>query len=514
MEYFMPVKTGKLSLICELDNMINHFRPAFSRKKSFDNFSRIILGFILRDDIKGVTDFVRSGFDADENPNAIYHRLDKFFRSSSYELDNLRDLWGSFLATQCNDATEIDGRRVLIGDGVKQGKSGRKMSGVKRYKQSSESMAKPNMIWGHLFGAIGLLTGDISGKMFCTPINADIEDGVHTIRKWENKDYIKKSHVVQMVEQGIKVLRKTHHNYFYVLDRYFLSKEVINMIDKVNDMTKREDKSNNTMEIITKLRRNGIGYEAPSKVEGPRKRGRPRLKGASIKLYDLFDSEKKNFKEEEMFIYGKMQKVKYFVKDCLWGLGCYRKMRFVLVEMNGLRSILASSDLTVSANTTIYTYSSRWKCEEGFLRAKHVLGSMDYHFWTKSMPKLNHFRKSEDGNPVDLIKSPAEQQKIIDALRATEVYTFIGQVAQGMLQLLSIKSRRLELKTTKWLRTYSSNTNSEQTMAYDIKEIIKMGFYTSKDIRNPLKILKKASSRIFQPFYKSVKDYPLSFDPK
>ena len=114
----------------------------------------------------------------------------------------------------------------------------------------------------------------------------------------------------------------------------------------------------------------------------------------------------------------------------------------------------------------------------------------------------------------DLIKSPAEQQKIIDALRATEVYTFIGQVAQGMLQLLSIKSRRLELKTTKWLRTYSSNTNSEQTMAYDIKEIIKMGFYTSKDIRNPLKILKKASSRIFQPFYKSVKDYPLSFEPK
>jgi hypothetical protein len=76
---------------------------------------------------------------------------------------------------------------VIIGDGVKQGKSGRKMAGVKRYSQSSESMAKPNMIWGHLFGAIGLLTGSISEKMFCTPINSDIEDGVHTIRKWKNK---------------------------------------------------------------------------------------------------------------------------------------------------------------------------------------------------------------------------------------------------------------------------------------------------------------------------------------
>jgi len=493
----MSVKSGKLSLISELNKMINHFRPAFSRKKAFDNFSRIVLGFILRDDIKGVTDFVRNGFDADENPNAIYHRFDKFFRSSSYELDTLRDLWSSFLATQCKDAIEIDGRRVLIGDGVKQGKSGRKMSGVKRYSQSSESMAKPSMIWGHLFGAIGLLTGDISGKMFCTPINADIEDGVHTIRKWKNEDYVKKTHVVQMVEQGIKVLKKTDHSYFYALDRYFLSREVINIIDEVNDMTKREGKSNNTIEIITKLRRNGIGYEDPPKVKGPRKRGRPRRKGASIKLYDLFDSEKDNFKEEEMFLYGKIQKVRYFVIDCLWGLGCYRKMRFVLVEMKGLRSILVSSDLTVSAKNTIQAYSFRWKCEEGFLRAKHVLGSLDYHFWTKSMPKLNHFRKSEDGDPVDLIESPGEQQKIINALRATEVYTFIGQVAQGMLQLLSLKSRRLELKTTKWLRTFSSNTNSEQTMAYDIKEIIKMGFYTSKDIGNPLKILKKPHKGFF-----------------
>jgi hypothetical protein len=355
----MLIKTGKLSIILELKRMINQFRHAFSREKSFDNFSRIMLGFILRDDNIGVTDFVRSGFGNDENPTAIYHRLDRFFRSSSFELDSLREIWCSFLANDCNDAIEIDGRRVIIGDGVKQGKSGRKMAGVKRYCQSSESMAKPNMIWGHLFGAIGLLTGSPSGKMFCTPINADIEDGVHTINMWENKDYKKKTHVVQMLDQGIKVLKNTNHSYFYALDRYFLSRPVINMIDEVNDVSKRDDKSNNTIEIVTKLRRNGIGYEEPLKVEGPRKRGRPRLKGASIKLNDLFDSEKDNFKEEEIFIYGKKQMVRYFIKDCLWGLSCYRKMRFVLVEMNGLKSILVSSDLTVDAKTIITIYGFR-----------------------------------------------------------------------------------------------------------------------------------------------------------
>jgi len=109
------------------------------------------------------------------------------------------------------------------------------------------------------------------------------------------------------------------------------------------------------------------------------------------------------------------------------------------------------------------------------------------------MPKLNHFRKSKDGDPVDLIKSRAQKQKIIDALRATEVYTFIGQVAQGMLQLLALKAHKLGLKTTKWLRTYSSTTNSEQTMAFEIKEIIKMGFSTNEGRGNPLKILKEVS---------------------
>jgi len=129
----MLIKPGKLSIMLELKEMINLFRPAFSRQKSFDNFSRIMLGFILRDDIVGVSDFVRSGFDTDENPTAIYHRLDRFFRSSSFELDKLREIWCSFLANDCDDVIEIDGKRVLIGDGVKQGKSGRKMAGVKRY---------------------------------------------------------------------------------------------------------------------------------------------------------------------------------------------------------------------------------------------------------------------------------------------------------------------------------------------------------------------------------------------
>jgi len=116
-----------------------------------------------------------------------------------------------------------------------------------------------------------LLLGDLNDKMFCTPINADVEDGVHTIRKWEDEDYIKKSHVIQMVDQGIKFLKETNHSYFYALDRYFLSRDVIKTIARINEEAKTiSGISKNPMVIITKLKRNGIGFENPKKVEGPK----------------------------------------------------------------------------------------------------------------------------------------------------------------------------------------------------------------------------------------------------
>jgi hypothetical protein len=77
--------------------MMNHFHSAISRESWFDNFKEIILGFIIRDDTKKITDFAGIGFNDIEIPNVVYHMVDKFFRSSSYNLNKLRDLWSYFL---------------------------------------------------------------------------------------------------------------------------------------------------------------------------------------------------------------------------------------------------------------------------------------------------------------------------------------------------------------------------------------------------------------------------------
>ena len=68
-------------------------------------------------------------------------------------------------------------RYIFVGDGSKGSKEGKYMPGVKKYKQESETQSKPEMIFGHLWGRIGLLI-IINGQISCTPMTNKIHDGL------------------------------------------------------------------------------------------------------------------------------------------------------------------------------------------------------------------------------------------------------------------------------------------------------------------------------------------------
>jgi hypothetical protein len=78
---------------------------------------------------------------------------------------------------------------ILIGDGVKQSKEGKKMPGVKRLHQESENSGKPEYIFGHMFGAIGILIGSME-KLFCLPLSVTLQAGDKVMRKWEDRTQI------------------------------------------------------------------------------------------------------------------------------------------------------------------------------------------------------------------------------------------------------------------------------------------------------------------------------------
>ncbi|WP_179090284.1 hypothetical protein MHI37_02635 [Paenibacillus sp. FSL H8-0548] len=63
-----------------------------------------------------------------------------------------------------------------MGDGMKQAKEARRMPGVKKLHQESKNSSKAKYIFGHLFGAIGILMGT-SQKSFGLPLFIILQGG-------------------------------------------------------------------------------------------------------------------------------------------------------------------------------------------------------------------------------------------------------------------------------------------------------------------------------------------------
>jgi hypothetical protein len=113
----------------------------------------VLAGFCVREDLWGVTSLVRApGLEA-----VCYDRLLDFFHSPALNVETLTRLWAALVVNLHPGLVLCNGRRVLVGDGIKIGKAGKKMPGVKRLHQSSESNTKPEFILGHSCQAVGIL---------------------------------------------------------------------------------------------------------------------------------------------------------------------------------------------------------------------------------------------------------------------------------------------------------------------------------------------------------------------
>ena len=140
-----------------LNNVLNRFRICFSRKAAFDWFVIIIIGFMIRSDDLGVSSVIR---DLSMN-HKHYASIMQFFRASSWKLDTLRSQWISIVKSSAPLWCD-DNMCILIGDGVKQSKEARRMPGVKRLHQEPENSSKSEYIFGHMFGGVGVLAGNLS----------------------------------------------------------------------------------------------------------------------------------------------------------------------------------------------------------------------------------------------------------------------------------------------------------------------------------------------------------------
>ena len=444
-----------------IENVLCLFESCFSRKAAFRWFVTITIGLMLRSDKLGVTSVIR---DLALCPGC-YDSMIHFFRASSWSLDSIRKCWFSAVR-QYAPLYKEGNLHILVGDGVKQSKEGRRMPGVKKLFQESENSAKPEYIHGHMFGGLGILAGNIR-SWACIPLSIRLHDGLQASMDWKGTTASNASHVVQMVEDAYHAAC-TFGDSLLLLDRYFLT---VPALEKLRSLNNSGDVH---MEIITKAKKSCTAFEKPvSRKPG---RGRPPKKGAAVHLKELFMTLSGEFQETEIELYGKKESIRYYCIDLLWGQKLYQELRFVLVEMNGVQSILASTSLTLDPLSIIQLYSYRFRIECTFRELKQQIGAFCYHFWSKHMPKLNYYRKKEEPSPLECVEGEKSRKKILEAVRAIEMHMALSCIAMGILQSISIfYIGKVSSGQLRYQRTPSKGRVSEATvMSYLRKHFFRL----------------------------------------
>ena len=374
----------------------------------------------------GVTSLVRAlGL-----KKTCYERMLGLFHSSALDVNALTRLWVALILKLISSClVKINGRMVIVGDGIKVAKSGRKMPAVKRLHQESESNTKPTFIMGHSCQAVAVLAGALS-TVFAVPLAARIHEGV----LFNNND---KRTLLDKMVLLINSLALTAPCYF-VADAYYASRKIILPLIKQD------------IHLISRVKSNAVAYELPTQSDAKKRRGRPRVYGKKIKLRSMFNGAA-SMQEAPSPIYGeKNMTLRFYSRDLMWRpLGILIRFVAVIHPTRGT-ILLMSTDLSLAPIQIIRIYSLRFKIELAFKQALRVIGAYAYHFWMRAMTPISRV----GGNQCLHRKPQAYRDAVRRKIGAYHCHIQLGIIAQGLLQYLSLTfPKQVWSSFGSWIRT-------------------------------------------------------------
>ena len=406
-------------------NAIQLLRPGFSRLRTFMWFVIAVAGLTVRVDLLGVTSIVRA---LNLRPR-LYTKLLDHFHSSGIKLDRLSALWAQAVLRLFPNQVRVNGRLVLVGDGIKAPKRGKKMPAVKLLHQQSDSNTKPEYIMGHSMQAIGLLA-HAGQSVFAVPLAVRIHEGL----VWSNRD--KRTLLDKML--GLLDIVAITAPFYFVADAYYAAGKIVRGLLAHGN------------HLLTRVKSNAVAYAPATPKKGRKKKGRPKTYGKQIKLKSLL-RDPKSMQQVASPVYGERGvTIRYRVRDLLWR-PAGRLVRFVAVIHPTRGScILMCTDTSLSAVDIIRIYGLRFKIECSFKQAVRQIGSFAYHFWMKDMIPLRY----HNGNQYLHRKSADYRSRVKRKMRAYHAFIQAGVVAQGLLQYLAVVAPKLVWDTFgSWLRT-------------------------------------------------------------
>ena len=400
-------------------------RPACHRARTFLWMLLVLIGLCCRADNAGVTSFVRVLNLRDQ----AYYRLLHLFHSISLDLDLLTACWVR-LCLVLFRPFEVGSRLVLLADGIKAPKEGKRMPGVKLLHQQSASNTKPEFIMGHSLQALSLLVHSAAGQVAAVPLTSRIHEGL----VFSNRDT--STLLDKLVALLMRVAGSVERQVLLVADAYYASGKVITPLLAQGH------------HLISRAKSNAVAYLPAPKTER-RGKGRPPIYGKKVRLKDL--AKDSAFASAPSPVYGENNvTLRYRVADLMWRpVGCM--VRFVIVHHPVRGTIfLLCTDLTLEPLQILTLYSYRFKIELGFKQAVHVLGAHAYHFWMADMKPICR----GTGDQYLHRTSQAYRDGVRRKLRAYHVHVQLGAIAQGLLQHLAINhTAEVWNGFWSWLRT-------------------------------------------------------------
>ena len=397
-------------------------RPAFSRLRTFLWFASAVAGLSVRTEHLGLTSIVR----ALKLSPRLYNKLRDSFHSDAVYLDRLSALWAQAVLRLFPEPLRVNGRRVLVADGIKVAKCGKKMPGVKLLHQQSDSNTKPEYIMGHSMQAVSLLV-HAARSVFAVPLAVRIHEGL----VWSNRD--RRTLLDKMISLlGIVSVKEP---FYFVADAFYAARKIVKGLCEQGN------------HLVTRVKSNAVAF-VPYLQQGPRKRGRPKLYGAKVKLKSLLAEPSQSAPSP---VYGEHDvTIEYRVCDLLLR-SCGQLVRFVAVTHPCRGTcLLMCTDLGLDAIEIIRLYGLRFKIEHSFKQAVHLIGTFAYHFWMQDMKPL----RRRNGNQYLHRESLDYRNAVKRKIHAYHVFIQAGVVCQGLLHYLAVVFPSLVWACFgSWLRT-------------------------------------------------------------